>query len=480
MSATLGEVAAAVGAVVTPLAAGPSAVPSAQPATGSAGTAVSDVVHDSRKAVPGTLFACIAGDRFDGHDFAAEAVRAGAAALLCSRRLDLETAQIVVPDVRAALGPAAAEIHGHPSRSLTVIGVTGTNGKTTTVRMTACLAQQLGCKALEIGTLTGARTTPEAPELQRQLAAARNQGADLVAMEVSSHALDQKRVDATRFAAVGFTNLGVDHLDHHGDIEAYYRAKAGLFSDEFAAQCVIDARSDGGRRLLAETTLKSLRIDDDSVEILTIAADSAVFRWRGHRVRLGIGASFNVANAVLAAELLVCVGFDPSEIATAFAAVGPIPGRFEVIESDDGPTVVVDYAHTPDGLEAVLRAAREIASGELSVVFGAGGDRDRLKRPLMGEVAGRLADRAVVTSDNPRSESAEAIISEICAGMARPAAFTTVDRRQAIRHSIARAGPGDVVLIAGKGHEKTQETASGVIEFDDSAVARHELRRQGA
>lgn len=476
MSATLGAVACSVGAI----AAQSEERPAAQSQAEFAALAVSDVVHDSRRAAPGTLFACIEGDRFDGHDFANEAVRAGAVALLCSRRLGLGVAEIVVPDVRAALGPAAAEVQGHPSRSLSVIGVTGTNGKTTTVRMAVRLAQQLGRKAAEIGTLTGARTTPEAPELQRRLADARDRGAELVAMEVSSHALDQRRVDATRFAAVGFTNLGADHLDHHGDAEAYYRAKARLFGSDFASQCVIDARSHAGRRLLAETPLKSLAIDDDSIEISSTGASSSTFRWRGHQVRLGIGAPFNVANAVMAAELLVCVGFDPAEIASAFAAVGQIPGRFEVIESDSGPTVVVDYAHTPDGLEAVLGAAREIVAGSLTVVFGAGGDRDQLKRPLMGEVAGRLADRVVLTSDNPRSESAAAIISEIAAGMARPADQVTVDRRQAIRHAIAQAGPGDVVLIAGKGHEKTQESASGVIQFDDSAAARQELRRHGA
>ncbi len=484
MSARLADVASAVGGVIAGTGPGVAATAAGRPRADPASLVVGDVIHDSRTAAAAdqALFACITGDRFDGHDFAAPSLQGGGVvALLTSRRLDLGVPEITVPDVRAVLGAAAAEVHGHPSRSLRVVGVTGTNGKTTTVRIAARAAAELGLAAAEIGTLTGARTTPEAPELQRSLAAARRSGADLVAMEVSSHALDQRRVDGTRFAAVGFTNLGVDHLDHHGDAEAYYQAKARLFTSDFAQRCVIDTGSAAGRRLAAETTLPTTLIDRSCIEELRFDARSARFRWRGQRARLGIGGAFNVANAVLAAELLVCAGQDPEQVAGALASVGPIPGRFEVVDADAADsevTVIVDYAHTPDGLESLLGSARAITEGRLTVVFGAGGDRDRSKRPLMGAVAERLADRVVLTSDNPRGEPPATIIEQISAGMSRPPDSATADRRLAIRDAIASAGAGDVVVIAGKGHEKTQTTGADVVEFDDRAVAREELQRR--
>lgn len=438
---------------------------------------VTDVEHDSRRVVPGTLFACIPGAVADGHDFAAAAVAAGAVALLVERELDVEVPQLVVSSVRAAVGPAAALVHGEPSHSLDVIGVTGTNGKTTTVRIAASLLAALGRRVTEIGTLTGERTTPEAPELQRQFAAARASGHDTVVMEVSSHALDQHRVDGTRFRIAAFTNLGVDHLDHHGTLAAYYDAKARLFTPELADAAVVDTTTEAGERLAAEIEIPVVVTGPQSVAGARHTAANSRFRWRGHEIDLPLAAAFNVTNAVIAAEIVVSLGYEPEAVAVALCGVDGVPGRFETIDEGQEFAVVVDYAHTPDGLEAVLETARELTTRSLVVVFGAGGDRDQGKRPQMGEVTRRLADRVVVTSDNPRNEPPEAIISAIVSGMSRSPELIEPDRQMAIRHAIAGAREGDLVLIAGKGHEPTQTIGAEVLDFDDREVARRELLR---
>ncbi|MEZ5244414.1 MAG: UDP-N-acetylmuramoyl-L-alanyl-D-glutamate--2,6-diaminopimelate ligase [Acidimicrobiales bacterium] len=440
---------------------------------------VDDVHHDSRHVGPNALFCCVPGVHADGHDHAPAAVRAGAVALLVERPLRLGVPEIVVPSVRRAMGPAAALVHGDPSRAISVVGVTGTNGKTTTVRLVTAILGELGVRAREIGTLTGARTTPEAPELQRILADARRAGDEVVAMEVSSHALDQYRVDGTHFRVVGFTNLGVDHLDHHGTIDDYFAAKRRLFTDGFGELAVIDTRGVWGRSLADGLEMPYVTIDAAHLVGAETGPLSSTFEWRGVRVDLPLAGMFNVANAIMAAEIVHGLGFGPAEIAGALARAPTVPGRFETIEEGQDFVVVVDYAHTPDGLEAVLAAAREITERRLVVVFGAGGDRDRSKRPQMGEVARRLADRVVVTSDNPRGESPEAIIAGIVSGMERPPELVEVDRRAAIRHALAGARKGDVVLIAGKGHESTQTIGDEVTEFDDRDVARDELRRLG-
>jgi UDP-N-acetylmuramoyl-L-alanyl-D-glutamate--2,6-diaminopimelate ligase len=413
----------------------------------------------------------------DGHDHAAAAVRAGAVAVLAERPLGLDVPELIVPSVRAAMGPVASLVHGDPSRSLAVVGVTGTNGKTTTVRLIAGIMAEFGVRAREIGTLTGVRTTPEAPELQRLLGHARLDGEQLVAMEVSSHALDQGRVDGTRFRVVGFTNLGVDHLDHHGTIEDYFRAKQRLFTAEFADLAIIDTRGPYGTRLADEADLPVVRITDEHFREAVAGTRHSRFPWREQTVELPLGGIFNVANAVLAAEIVHGLGHEPEAIATALAGAPAVPGRFETIDEGQPFTVIVDYAHTPDGIEVVLSAARAVTERSLVIVFGAGGDRDTTKRPKMGEVARRLADRVVVTSDNPRGESPEAIISGIVSGMSRPPELIEPDRRAAIRHAIAGARKGDVVLIAGKGHESTQTIGSAVVDFDDRDVVRDELRR---
>jgi len=437
-----------------------------------------DIEHDSRRVGPSTLFACIPGESTDGHLHAGSAIGAGAVALLTQRPLDLGVAEIEVESVRRAVGPAASLIHGHPSRKMNVVGITGTNGKTTTVRILSGVLRRLGELVHEIGTLTGARTTPEAPELQRELALALDGGDSSVAMEVSSHALDLHRVDGTRFKVVAFTNLGMDHLDHHGTIEAYFDAKAKLFTPEFADLAVIDATSQAGEELARRCSVPSVTIDRDSIEILGSGPRSTLFQWRGVTVDLPLGGAFNVANAVLAAEIAVALGHGAAEVAGALALSKPVPGRFESIDEGQDFTVIVDYAHTPDGLAAVLETARQVTEGKLVVVFGAGGDRDRGKRPRMGEIARRWADRVVVTSDNPRSENPLGIMTAIVAGMEQPPELVEPDRRTAIRHALAGARSGDVVLVAGKGHETTQTIGDQVIEFDDRQVVREELERR--
>jgi len=439
---------------------------------------IGDIEHDSRRVGPSALFACIPGENTDGHRHAEAAIAAGAVALLTQRPLDLGVPEIEVGSVRQAVGPAASLIHGHPSRKMDVVGITGTNGKTTTVRLLAGVLRRLGTSVHEIGTLTGARTTPEAPELQRELAAALAGGDTAVAMEVSSHALDLHRVDGTRFRVVAFTNLGMDHLDHHGTLEAYFDAKAMLFTPEMADFAVINATSQAGEELAKRCTVGSTIIRRDSIEILGSGPRTTSFRWRESTVDLPLGGAFNVANAVLAAEIAVALGHGVPEVAEAMAASKSVPGRFESIEEGQDFTVIVDYAHTPDGLAAVLETARQVTDGRLVVVFGAGGDRDRGKRPRMGEVARRWADRVVVTTDNPRGENPLDIMAAIVSGMEKPPELIEPDRRAAIRHALAGARRGDLVLVAGKGHEATQTIGDQIIEFDDRQVVREELERR--
>ena len=439
--------------------------------------AVVDVEHDSRSVRPGALFACIRGDNHDGHDFAGQAVGRGAAALLVQAPVPGPVPSLVVPSVRAALGPAAAEVHGHPSRRLELVGVTGTDGKTTTVRLLAGILNAVGRPADEMGTLTGSRTTPEATEIQRRLARSVADGRRAAVMEVSSHALAQHRVGGCRFRIAAFTNLGRDHLDYHGTPEAYLAAKARLFEPDLSDRAVVWTGSAGGWQLAAAAAVPVTEVGPGDVQVLELKPGSTRFRWRGLPVEIKLGGRFNVHNAVLAAEAAVALGVDPAAAAGALAAAGPAPGRFEIVDAGQDFTVVVDYAHTPDALRAALDAAREITARRLWAVFGAGGERDPDKRPVMGAVAAAAADRAVVTSDNPRGEDPARIISEIVSGMDRLPHLVVTDRRLAIRRALAEAAPGDVVVIAGKGHEATQTVGSETVEFDDRLVARAELTR---
>jgi UDP-N-acetylmuramoyl-L-alanyl-D-glutamate--2,6-diaminopimelate ligase len=453
------------------------------------GVVVDSVVHDSRRVVPGSMYACLRGEHFDGHTFAGDAVSAGATVLLTDHHLDdISVAQIVVDDTRRRLGPIAAEIAGHPSRALTTVGITGTNGKTTTAALMAAVLDAAGQPCGIVGTLHGVRTTPEAPELQSLLRDFVAAGKSAAALEVSSHALAMHRVDGTEFDAVVFTNLGHDHLDLHGSQEEYFRAKARLFSPEFSPLGVINADDTYGR-LIADTAANDVAGSefrvvtfclDDATDI-EVTAGAHRYVWRGRRVEVPLGGDFNVANSLAALTTAVELGIDIDVAVRGVSTIDVVPGRFELVDTDEsrrrGVTVVVDYAHTPDGLERLLEAARRVAgtSGSLVVVFGCGGNRDRPKRPVMGAVASRAADRVVITSDNPRDESPEAIIEEILEGVDRSSSARVteiVDRREAIAEAISSAQRGDVVVIAGKGHESTQEFADRTIDFDDRAVAR--------
>ena len=443
--------------------------------------AVDDVEHDSRSVGPGALFACIQGANHDGRGFAGEAVQRGAVALLVEAPAPGPVPNLVVPSVRSALGPAAAEVHGHPSRRLDLVGVTGTNGKTTTVRLLAGILEAAGRPVDEIGTLTGARTTPEATEIQRRLSASVANGRRAVSMEVSSHALAQRRVDGCRFRVAAFTNLGRDHLDYHGDMRSYWEAKARLFTPERTEHAVVWTESPAGRCLASKASEEAVpvtRVGPDAAEVLELRPDLSRFRWRGLAVEMPFGGRSNVHNAVLAGEVAVVLGVDPAAAAEALAAVRPPPGRFEIVDAGGEFAVVVDYAHTPDALRNVLRDARKMTVRRLTVVFGAGGERDKGKRPEMGAAAAAVADRVVVTSDNPRGEDPDQIIAEIVSGIdGHPDLVEEPDRRRAIRGAIAAAGPGDVILIAGKGHETTQTVGSETVCFDDRQVARDELNR---
>jgi UDP-N-acetylmuramoyl-L-alanyl-D-glutamate--2,6-diaminopimelate ligase len=442
------------------------------------------VVHDSRAVEAGTLFCCVPGEHVDGHDFAAAAVGAGADALLVERRLDLEVAQVVVPSVRIAMAPVAARLHGDPSRALHVVGITGTNGKTTTVHLLAAILEAAGVPTGQIGTLTGARTTPEAPELQATLARLRDEGRTAVAMEVSSHALAVHRVDATWFEVAAFTNLSQDHLDFHGTMQDYFEAKASLFHPDRCARALVDVDDEWGARLAAriehEGDLPLVRCSVRELADLEVRLTSSSFSWRGQRVHVPLGGRHNASNALLAAEAALAVGVTPEAVAAGLASAPPVPGRFELVVAGQDFDVVVDYAHTPDGLAKLLEAVRAATDGRVIVVFGCGGDRDTAKRPLMGRAAADGADSVVVTSDNPRSEHPQAIIEAVIDGIDdRQHVTVEPDRRAAIALALHQAQRGDVVVVAGKGHETTQTTGRDVRPFDDRVVAR-DLLLEGA
>jgi UDP-N-acetylmuramoyl-L-alanyl-D-glutamate--2,6-diaminopimelate ligase len=377
------------------------------------------------------------------------------------------------------MGPVAAVVAGEPSRQLAVLGVTGTNGKTTVVHLLASILEAAGWPARVIGTLTGARTTPEAPELQASLAEARSEGVQAVAMEVSSHALDLHRVDGTWFTVAAFTNLSPDHLDHHGTMEAYFTAKARLFTPAFTDRAVVCTDDAHGQLLVDSAVVPTTAVGLGDAGDLVLAPDGSRFRWRGVDVVLPLVGRFNVRNALVAAEVAAAAGVDPTTVARGLAQAPPVPGRLEPIDAGQPFAVVVDYAHTPDGLDQVIGALREVGRGRLTVVFGCGGDRDPGKRPLMGAAAS-AADRVVLTSDNPRSEDPGAIIEAVLPGI--PSSTDLVvepDRRAAIAAALEGAGPGDVVLVAGKGHETTQTVGDLVLPFDDREVARELLRARG-
>ena len=439
---------------------------------------VAGITHDSRHVAPGVLFCCVSGASADGHTFAATAVSAGAVALVVDHHLDLEVPQLLVHDVRAAMPYLASAIYDNPSRSLAVFGVTGTNGKTTTTWLLQSVLEHAGLPCGLLGTLSGAHTTPEAPAFQAHLAAFRDSGKTAAAVEVSSHALALHRVDATWFTVGVFTNLSRDHLDLHGTEDDYFAAKARLFEPERCGVAVINADDVRGQQLAAEVTVPVRLFSMHDATDIVLDARSATFTWHGQRIRLPLGGEFSVANGLAAATAALAYGIEPAVIAQGLSAATPVPGRFEPIDAGQSFGVIVDYAHTPDGLRVALESARGVTRGRLTVVFGCGGDRDATKRPLMGEIAQKKADFVILTSDNPRGESPAAIISDVVRGF--PTGSTgdyvvELDRRAAIALAFAMAGAGDVVVIAGKGHETTQTIGTAVRPFDDRVVARELL-----
>jgi UDP-N-acetylmuramoyl-L-alanyl-D-glutamate--2,6-diaminopimelate ligase len=453
---------------------------------------ITNLAYDTRGVRPGTLYFCVPGFTRDGHEFAPHAIADGAVALVVERPLNLGVPEVQVPSVRAAMAPAAAAFYGDPTARLDTVGVTGTNGKTTTAFLVHALLEADGRRTGLLGTVKSVvggaerpveRTTPEAIDLQRTFREMLDNGDVACSMEVSSHALELHRADAIHFAVAIFTNLTQDHLDFHGTMERYFEAKRRLFVDAQPCTAVINVDDPYGARLAAELPAT-----------VTVAVDRpATYRARdvqtdmsGSRftvegpdgrveLRSPLAGRFNVYN-VLGAFAAVRALDVPLEIAArAVETAGHVPGRFEPVDAGQDFAVLVDYSHTPDSLENALRAARQLTDGRVHVVFGCGGDRDRGKRPMMGEIARRLADRVIVTSDNPRSEDPEAIIEQILEGSGRDVEHD-VDRRAAIVAAIAGATSGDVVIIAGKGHEQGQEFEGGrKIPFDDVTVAREAL-----
>ncbi|HEY2777471.1 MAG TPA: UDP-N-acetylmuramoyl-L-alanyl-D-glutamate--2,6-diaminopimelate ligase [Gaiellaceae bacterium] len=426
------------------------------------GVEVTDLAYDARAVTPGALFFCIPGQTADGHNFAAEAVRRGAVALVVEHRLEgLDVPQLVVPSVREAMGPAAAEFFGRPSDTLEIAAVTGTNGKTTTAFLLHAILAAAGRRPALLTNIRrvvgGAErptglNTPEAIDLQRLLREMLDAGDRSCAMEATSIGSAQGRLAGTRFRVLVFTNLTQDHLDFHGTMDAYFAAKRALFDQADAA--VVNVDDEWGSRLTAELPGAIEFSGGDDV--------GAGLRLRGRFNRE------NAAGAVAAARIL---DIAPDAIRRGLESVAGVPGRFESVEAGQPFSVIVDYAHTPDSLDNVLRAARELGPGRLTLVFGAGGDRDREKRPLMGRVAASLADRAIVTTDNPRSEDPQAIAEEVADGRLE----IVVDRRAAIERALADAGEGDVVVIAGKGADTEMEIGGVFVPFDDRAVAREVL-----
>jgi UDP-N-acetylmuramoyl-L-alanyl-D-glutamate--2,6-diaminopimelate ligase len=452
---------------------------------------ITGLAYASGDVTPGTLFFCVKGFTADGHDFAPHAVERGAAALVCERPLGLGVPEVIVDDARAAMGPAAARFFGDPTTALEVVGITGTNGKTTTAFLVRHLLEAGGVQTGLLGTVKRVvggveeeveRTTPEAIDLQATFRRMLDAGDRACAMEVSSHALELGRADAIQFACRVFTNLTQDHLDFHGTMDAYFAAKRRLFDEPGPA--VVNVDDDYGRRLAAElddvVTFGIEREADYRAADVRFDVSRAWFTCRTPDGPLELESPlpglFNVQNVLAAVAVARTLGVDAGTIAQALRSVGRVPGRFEPVDEGQEFGVLVDYAHTPDSLENVLRAARGITRNRLHVVFGAGGDRDRSKRPLMGRAASELADRVIVTSDNPRNEDPEAIADQVMEGTGS-GTERELDRRRAIALAIESAEPGDVVVIAGKGHEQGQEFEQGRKEpFDDVTVAREALR----
>jgi len=457
---------------------------------------------DSRQVQSGDLYACVPGANVDGHDFAAQVIEKGAAALLVERLLPFEVPQIQVEHVRDVLGKIAANLYDHPSSKLEMVGVTGTNGKTTITYLVEQIMKRQGKKVGLIGTLgarvagrkiPGSRTTPEAIDLQKLLATMVGEDADLAVMEVSSHALDLGRVQGCEFDAGIFTNLTQDHLDYHKTMEGYLQAKARLFKElkgPKQPKIGIINGDDPAAKTLCEVSAaptitygvraKELDYRAENIQLSAHGIQMTVrFQGKLQEVHYSTPGMFSVYNALAAFTWAIERGCDPQLAADALAEVQGVPGRFESVRKGQPFPVIVDYAHTPDGLENVLKTAREFTQGQLITVFGCGGDRDKGKRPKMGEISARLSDFVIVTSDNPRTEEPEQIIKDILVGISGVEYTVMVNRREAIMAACRIAKPGDTVLIAGKGHEDYQIIGKETFPFDDREVAKEALRGLG-
>ena len=464
---------------------------------GDPSTEVVGLAYDSRKVEPGWLYFCVPGEVADGHSFAPDAISSGASVLVVDHPLGLGVTEVEVPAVRAAMAPIAAAFEGDPTSSLTVAGITGTNGKTTTAFLLRDLLEADGRRTGLIGTVHQVvggreeeveRTTPESVDLQATFRRMLDAGDSACVMEVSSHALDQHRADAIGFDLAIFTNLTQDHLDYHGDMESYFLAKRRLFEME-PGVALVNADDPYGQRLALEFEAATFSTGSSEADFTAteIEFDGSGSRFNvtfpGGRlaVEVPLAGAFNVSNALAALAGAISLGIAPEVAARGLAGASPVPGRLEPVDEGQDFAVFVDYAHTPDSVVNVLEAARELTPGRLITVIGAGGDRDRGKRPLMGKAAGSLSDLTVVTSDNPRSEPPEQIVSEVAAGVPDGVEVAVeVDRDQAIGIAIEAAGPGDTVVIAGKGHEQGQEFEDGrKIPFDDREVARRYLKGNG-
>jgi UDP-N-acetylmuramoyl-L-alanyl-D-glutamate--2,6-diaminopimelate ligase len=446
--------------------------------------AITDVTHDSRQVSVGTLFCCVDGENEDGHAFAQQAIRSGATALLVDHVLPIDAPQVVVRDVRMSMGLMAAALRNFPSTRMHVVGITGTNGKTTTAHLLAEILRTHGWKTEVIGTLTGSRTTPESTDLQRLLSEFEGNRVEAVVMEVTSHALELYRVAGTSFEVSLFTNLSQDHLDFHLTMEKYFSAKAKLFTNEYSARGVVNRDDVHGQLLLDTMTIDSMSFGMSDVTHVHMDARRLEFNIDGVHMRAHVGGQFNVMNSLAAVSAARALGVSLTEIAEGLSRATAVPGRFESIDAGQQFDVIVDYAHTPDALERVLDSSRSLMSetGKLVVVFGCGGDRDMEKRQPMGEIAGAKADVVILTSDNPRSESGAEIALQINAGVqasdSHKVLCTELDRRAAIGMAFSIAQAGDVVVIAGKGHESTQTIGTDVFPFNDAQVARELLGAQ--
>ena len=434
---------------------------------------IADVNHDSRKVHAGTLFCCISGARTDGHQFVDAVVAGGASALLVTQDADYALPFLKVLDDRRAMAYAAHVVHGRPSQEVPVFGVTGTNGKTTTAAMLSSILSCAGISPHVFGTLNSERTTPEATDLQREMRKAIDGGAQSVVMEVTSHALQLQRVAGVQFAVGIFTNLGHDHLDFHGTIENYFEAKAELFNTATTRVAIVNIDDTWGKKLADSLEGRYaggdlIRVSMNEVQNLQSTLTSSSFTWRGRNITLPLGGLFNVSNALLAATAAEVHGVSLEVIVEGLVALQVVPGRVQKVSNTSGVHAFVDFAHTPDSLQAVLTSARISAGmGRVIVVFGCGGDRDREKRPEMGRVASEIADVVIVTSDNSRSEDPASIIADICSGMGKTRPVEIANRREAIAHAVNLAQSGDVVIVAGKGHETLQLIGTTSLPFSD-------------